>query len=55
MAKCRVEGFDDLIDCLEDLIDDLDSVVKEALFDGGNVLKNNVKAGIRGAANRGIT
>lgn len=52
MAKCRVEGLDDLIDCFEDLIDDIDSVAEEALFEGGNVLKNNVKAGIRSAANR---
>lgn len=54
MAKCRVEGLDDLIDCFEGLIDDVDDIAEEALFECGNVLKDNVKSGVRGAANRGF-
>lgn len=53
MARCRLEGLDDLIDCFKDLIDDLDTVAEEALFEGGNVLRDNAKSGIRDAANRG--
>ena len=52
MARCRVEGLNDLIDCLEDMIDNIDNAVEEALFEGGNILRDNVKSEIRSVANR---
>ena len=53
MAKFRVEGLDDLIDSFKELADDVDEIAKEALFEGGNILKNNLKSGIHDAASRG--
>lgn len=53
MAKCRIEGIDDLVDSLNDVLDNIDEIVDEALFKGGNELRDNVRAKVKNAANRG--
>ena len=53
--KCRVEGLDELEKKLSKLIGNTDNLVREALFEGGEVLKSNTKAAVRKAANRGYS
>ena len=52
MAKCRMDGLDDLIRALEDAAD-VDQIAEDMLVEGGNVLKTNIRSEIMGAADRG--
>ena len=52
MAKCRIDGLDDLIRAMEDA-EDVDQIAEEMLAEGGNTLKLNVRSEILAAADRG--
>lgn len=52
MAKCEIQGFEELIDGLEGL-NNVDEIADEILFEGGNILKDNMKSSISSAADRG--
>lgn len=52
MARCRIEGLDDLIRALEDA-EDVDQIAEEMLAEGANTLQENIKSEIMGAADRG--
>ena len=53
MARCRVEGLDDVTMILEKLARDADKIAKLALIEGGRVLKANTSVAIISAATRG--
>lgn len=53
MAKCRVEGLDEVVKKLEKLGRDADKIAQEALLEGGQVLTQNTRAAISSAANKG--
>lgn len=52
MARCELQGFDDLMKCLDGVAENIDSVVEEALIEGGNVLRDNARSEVIRAANR---
>lgn len=54
MAKCEIQGFDEILEKLEDL-GDVDEIANEILFECGNILKDDMKAAINSAADRGYS
>ena len=52
MAKCEIKGFDDLLDGLKNL-ENADEIAEEILFEGGNILRDDMRDAVRSAANRG--
>lgn len=52
MAKCEVKGFEELFEALAGL-EKADEIADEILFEGGNILKADMRSAISSAANRG--
>lgn len=52
MARCKVEGIDDLLKALDGMAD-AEAIAQQMLTEAGEVLQNNIREAITEAANRG--